>query len=389
VEQMVEIAAEKCGMDSIELRRLNMVKQGSTTITEQKLDTHIVSLDEVLQRVLTEIDYYNKLKKCSRGDGRGEQYGIGLAISYRGMSLGAEGTDFCAAIINVQFDGTVLIETGIHENGQGSESTMLLIAAEQLGLPVQKIRYRRSSTATIPDSGTTVASRGTIMGGGAIKLAADELKKKMNIMAARLMNIEAAEFKYQAEKIIAADGKEIAFATVVQKMFANQEYPHSLGVFKAPRVSWDEHVGKGDAYFTWVYSCQAVEVMVDPLTKKVRLLNAVCAHDVGKAINPEMVKGQIYGGTAMSIGYALHEKLQFDDGKITSLNFNKYRIPRAKDVPEMTAMIVENYDNQSPTGAKGVGEPTTEIMAPAIANAIYNATGKRYYELPITLVDSE
>jgi len=133
VEQMVEIAAEKCGMDSIEFRRLNMVKQGSTTITEQKLDTHTVSLDEVLSKVLTQIDYYEKLKKCSRGEGCGELYGIGLAISYRGMSLGAEGTDFCAAIINVQFDGSVLIETGIHENGQGSESTMMLIAAEQLG----------------------------------------------------------------------------------------------------------------------------------------------------------------------------------------------------------------------------------------------------------------
>jgi CO/xanthine dehydrogenase Mo-binding subunit len=141
-------------------------------------------------------------------------------------------------------------------------------------------------------------------------------------------------------------------------------------------VSWDEETGQGNAYFTWVYACQAVELQVNRKTSKVTLLNMVAAHDVGKAVNRSMLEGQFYGGMAMGAGYALFEDLKVEQGKIKSLNFHQYRIPRATDVPEMTAIIVENNDPQSPSGAKGVGEPTNELMAPAIANAIYNATGK-------------
>jgi len=156
-------------------------------------------------------------------------------------------------------------------------------------------------------------------------------------------------------------------------------------VFKAPRVSWDEHTGQGDAYFTWVYGCQAVELTVKRKTGKVRLLSAVAAHDVGRAVNREMVRGQFFGGMAMATGYALHEEVRSRDGRITNLNLNSYRIPRAMDLPEMTAIIVENPDPQSPSGAKAVGEPTNEILAPAIANAVFHATGKREFALPIRL----
>src|ERR1039457_2884190 len=207
IEQMVEIAAQRVGISGIEFRRRNMVRQGSVTITGQKLDGHKVAMEQGLDTVLREIDYEKKLARCSRGQsGPGssrrkeaqtekpgdqslltsaapveddELYGIGLAMSYRGVSLGAEGVDFCAAIINAQADGSIFLETGIHENGQGSESAMSLICAEELGVDVNRIRYRRSSTSNIPDSGTTVASRGTIMGGGAVTLAARELKKKI------------------------------------------------------------------------------------------------------------------------------------------------------------------------------------------------------------------
>jgi CO/xanthine dehydrogenase Mo-binding subunit len=132
-----------------------------------------------------------------------------------------------------------------------------------------------------------------------------------------------------------------------------------------------------------VYGCQAVELTVNRKTGKVTLLNAVAAHDIGRAVNREMVLGQIYGGMAMSIGYALHEEVKSIDGKITTLNLNSYRIPRITDMPEMRAIIIENRDPLSPSGVKGLGEPTNEIMAPAIANAIANATGKRYFRLPI------
>ncbi len=152
IEQLIEMAAQKLGMDESDFRRINMVKQGSTTITGQILSTHTVSLKQAMDAVLTEIDYENKKHNCSFGDpAKDEWYGIGYAISYRGMSLGAEGTDFNSAIINIQPDGSVLLETGIHENGQGSESAMILIAAEELGIPKDLIRYRFPSTSNIPD----------------------------------------------------------------------------------------------------------------------------------------------------------------------------------------------------------------------------------------------
>jgi CO/xanthine dehydrogenase Mo-binding subunit len=156
-------------------------------------------------------------------------------------------------------------------------------------------------------------------------------------------------------------------------------------VFKGPPVSWDERTGQGDAYFTWVYGCQAVELTVNKRSGRVKLLGAVAAHDVGRAVNPEMVRGQFFGGMAMATGYALHEEIRSKDGRITNLNLNSYRIPRATDLPEMTAIIVENPDPLSPSGAKAIGEPTNEILAPAIANAIFHATGRRELALPIKM----
>lgn len=385
IEQLVEIAAQELGMDELEFRRINMVRQGSRTVTGQILDTHIVSLQEVMDKVLTEIDYENKRKNCSFGDPKLDKwYGIGLAISYRGMSLGAEGVDFNSAIINVQPDGSVLIETGVHENGQGAESAMILIAAEELGLPVSRLRYRMPSTSNIPDGGTTVASRGTLLGGGATTNACKILK---GIIA----EVLEKEYERKADGFVGGnilDTSGLLICTweeAIRLCYARQVYPYAFGVFQAPRVSWDEDTGQGNAYFTWVYGAQAVELEVDRISGKVTLLNMVAAHDVGRAINPDMVKGQFYGGLTMGAGYALYEEVPLKDGAAIPTNYHQYRVLRSTDLPEMTAIIVENPDPTSPSRAKGIGEPTLEITAPAIANAIYRATGKRYYDQPIKI----
>ncbi|MBD3224210.1 MAG: molybdopterin-dependent oxidoreductase [Caldithrix sp.] len=387
IEQMVEEAAEQCGMDGVAFRRKNMLRQGEETITGQKLDGHTVSLEQVMDEVITAIDYHKKLKPCSRGKANGDKlYGIGLAVSYRGMSLGAEGKDFCAAIINVQFDGSILLESGIHENGQGSESAFILLLAREMGVNHDRIRYRRSSTSVIPDSGTTVASRGTLMGGGAVVNAARKLKSMMAETVAAQLGCDAQHIVFDGEHLRAKDsGKSISFDETIREMYQKQNFPHAFGVFKSPKVSWNEETGQGKAYFTWVYGCQAVELQVDARNGRVKLLNAVAAHDVGRAVNPPMVLGQYYGGMAMGMGYGLKEAVQINDGKISNDNFNHYHIARATDMPDMKAIIIENADPLSPSRAKGIGEPTNEIMAPAIANAVYNATGVRYYTSPITI----
>ncbi len=383
IEQLVEMAAEKAGLSGVEFRRRNMVRQGSTTITGQVLEGHVVSLSQVFDRVLAESGYEEKLKRASRGRGEDDYYGIGLALSYRGVSLGAEGTDFCAAVVSVQYDGSVLLETGVHENGQGAESAMILILAEELGVERGRIVYRRSSTSSVPDSATTVASRGTIMGGGAVSRAAAAVRLQMAGAIAAELGCAPEEVRFAGGRLTAPNGKSVDFTEAARRLYRDQKYPYALGVFPAPHVTWDEHTGQGKAYFTWVYGCQAVELTVGRRTGRIKLLNAWAAHDVGRAVNSAALLGQFYGGMAMGAGYGLFEELAMKDGHLTSLNYDTYRIPRATDMPEMTAIILENRDPLSPSGAKSIGEPANELMAPAIANAYFHATGQRRFELPV------
>lgn len=387
IEQLVEMAAQKCGLTPTEFRKRNMLRQGSVTITGQKLDDHTVSLEQALESTLERIDFHNKYQRCTFGKSEGDElYGIGYAMSYRGMSLGAEGMDFNSAIINVQFDGSILLEAAVHENGQGAESAMILICARELGVSKDHIRYRMPSTANIPDGGTTVASRGTIMGGGAVANAARALKDKLSRLLAAKLGCQPEEVRFADDLISNHHGTiKLTWPQAVRELYLMQEYPFAFGTFQAPKVSWDEHTGQGRAYFTWVYGCQAVELTVNRKTGRVILLNMVASHDVGQAVNPKMVEGQFYGGMAMGAGYALCEEFRHQQGRAETLNFDKYRLIRSADLPEMQAIIIENPDPNSPTGAKGVGEPTNELMAPAIANAIYNATGRRYFSLPIRI----
>lgn len=387
IEQLVEMAAEKCGLDPTEFRKRNMLRQGSITVTGQRLEGHTVSLEQALDCTLKAVDYHEKHKKCSFGKSEGDElYGIGYAMSYRGMSLGAEGMDFNSAIINVQFDGSILLEAAVHENGQGAESSMVLICARELGVSRERIRYRMPSTANIPDGGTTVASRGTIMGGGAVADAARALKAKLAGLLSAKLGCRADEVVFAGDSISNPDGSmSLSWPEAVHHLYLMQEYPYAFGSFKAPQVSWDEHTGQGKAYFTWVYGCQAVELTVNRHTGRVRLLNMVASHEVGRAVNRPMVLGQFYGGMAMGAGYALLEDLGCRGGRIGNMNFDRYRVPRSADLPEMTGLVIENHDPISPTGAKGVGEPTNELMAPAIANAVHNATGIRHFNLPITM----
>jgi len=172
-------------------------------------------------------------------------------------------------------------------------------------------------------------------------------------------------------------------------LFLKRVYPYAFGSFQAPDVSWDEETGQGDAYFTYVYSCQAVELTVNKNTGKIKLQNIVAAHDIGRAVNRAMVLGQMYGGITQGVGMALSEDLQIEDGKFSHLDLNHYKIPKARELPEMTGIIVENPDPQSPSKAKGIGEPALELIAPAIANAVYNATGIRYRDMPLKVNPEE
>ncbi|HDQ14937.1 MAG TPA: dehydrogenase, partial [Sediminispirochaeta sp.] len=391
VEQIADIAAERLGISPLEYRRINMVKQDGETVTGQILNTHTVSLQQVMEKVADEIGYEEKLEHCSRGKSDGDElYGVGLSVSYRGSSLGAEGMDFCSAVVNCQFDGSILLETAIHENGQGSESVMMLILSDELGVDLGRIRYRRSSTSNVPDGGTTVATRGTIMGGGAVTIAARKLKRLMAEQLSDILQCRPEQVRFAEDALWGPDDEsKISWDEAMKHLFLKRVYPYAFGAFQAPDVSWDEETGQGDAYFTYVYSSQAVELTVNKKTGKISLKNIVAGHDIGRAINRAMILGQMYGGITQGSGMALMEGLDLEQGKIKNTDLNRYKIPRATDMPDMTGIIVENHDPQSPSGAKGIGEPALELIAPAIANAVYNATGIRYRDLPIKVKPEE
>ncbi len=386
IESMMDEVAEKVGKNPLEIRLLNGFERGAITATGQKLG-HNVSLKEVMLKAAEAADFSKKWNEFRNAPKSPKRRGIGLAYSYRGVALGAEGTDAAGSIVSVQTDGSVIVSSGITDMGQGAQTQMCQIAAEVLGISMDRIGFLNTNTSRVPDSGPTVASRGTIMGGSAARNGAEIVRTILLETAAGLTRVKKEHLDLKENFVIQkSDGKRLAsFDEIAAECFRLGKPMFGFGWHKSPPTSWDEHEGKGEAYFTFVYGANIAEVEVDAETGQVRVTDFVSCHDVGKAINRNTVLGQIYGGVAMGLGYGLLEEFDFEDAIPKQLNFDEYLIPTSMDVPDIKAFIVENEDAAGPFGAKSIGEPANEIAAPAIANAVYNATGKRMYEIPMSL----
>lgn len=386
IESMMDELAEKVGMSPLEIRLKNGFENDAVTATGQKL-THTVSLKEVLTKAAEAVDFEKKWKEYRNTKTGEKKCGVGLACSYRGVSLGAEGTDAAETIVSVQTDGSVIVSSGVTDMGQGAQTQMSQITAEVLGISMDRIQFLNTNTSRVADSGPTVASRGTIMGGAAAKNAAEKVRTTLLEVGAKMTRAEIDALDLRDNYLINTKTNErlVSFAELTEECFKEGKPMIGLGWHKSPKTSWDEEHGHGDAYFTFVYGANAVEVEVDTETGKVNVIDFASVHDVGKAINRAMVTGQMCGGVAMGIGYGLLEEFEIEDGVPKQLNFDEYPIPTSMDVPRIKTIIVENEDPSGPFGAKSVGEPTNELAAPAIVNAIYNATGKRLYEIPANL----
>ncbi len=386
IESMVDELAERVGMNPLEIRVKNGFRRGDVTATGQKLE-HTVSLGEVLVKAAAESGFEEKWKRYRSAPKTSVKRGIGLACSYRGVSLGAEGTDAAATIVSVQTDGSVIVSSGVTDMGQGAQTQMSQIAAEVLGIPMERIRFLNTNTSRVSDSGPTVASRGTIMGGSAAMRGAEIVKRTLLEVGAEMTGNPAGELALRENHLVhIPSGRRLAsFAELAAETFNRGRPMFGFGWYKSPKTSWHEEDGKGDAYFTFVYGANVAEVEVDTETGKVHVVGFTSVHDVGKAISRGGVLGQMYGGVAMGVGYALLEDFDFEGCVPQQLNFDEYLIPTSMDVPGIRTVIVENEDAAGPFGAKSVGEPTNELAAPAITNAIHNATGIYVRELPATL----
>jgi CO/xanthine dehydrogenase Mo-binding subunit len=386
-ESLMDELAEELKMTPMELRLKNIYHNNSITASGQKLDNHQVSLEEVIHKAAETINYKEKYREYCKPQSGDKKRGIGMAISFRGCSLGAEATDAAGAIVAIQRDGSILISCGLAENGEGLKTIFTQIAAEELGVDILRINYMEVDTSISPDSGATVASRSTILGGNAVKNAAHQLKEPLAKIIAADFKIKIDDLYFKNEKIYDKNKNQkiISFTEAIN--LANQQgiFLSAYGWYKAPDISWDEEIGQGRPYFTYVYGCQIAEVEVDTATGQIEVLKMTAAHDVGRAINPACLKGQIYGGVMMGLGYAIMEEVETANGAVKNTNFDGYLIPTIKDMPEINAVIVENPDPHGPYGAKSIGEPTLELGAPAIANAVAQAIGKRIRHLPLNL----
>lgn len=415
-ESIMDDIAIKLGITPDEVRKINGFKNGSVTSSGQVLENHDVNLLKVLETAVNETDFNTKWKaykseneksgyaldEIKENDGtellldkkdfiapdKLLKKGIGLSLSYRGCSLGAEGVDAVAAFLSVQNDGTAYLLCGLAENGQGLRTTFSLVAAEVLGIPLESIYYLDLDTSVAPDSGPTVASRSTLMGGGAVKNAADTIRKRLEDLLVKEWSLnQDAEFVFANGEVYAAENpeKKITFADLTMLAYRSAVPLAVVGWYEGPKVHWDEHTGQGSAYFTYVYGCHIAEITVNIGTGQVFVDKITAVHDPGKVINLIGAQGQIYGGVTQGAGYGLWEEVSLASGNIRELNFDQYLIPTSKDITEIKPIFIEGDDVYGAWGAKSLGEPTLELTAAAIANAITNATGKRFYNLPINL----
>jgi CO/xanthine dehydrogenase Mo-binding subunit len=418
-ESLMDELALELGMDPLELRLKNVLTDGSVTATGQKLN-HKVSVAQVLLNVAQKGNFKEKWKahldenrwsgestdSSAHAENLQIKRGIGLSCSYRGVSLGAEGVDAAGVVVSLQTDGTVIVSSGLVDMGQGAATTISLFVAEELGVTFDKVVFLNADTSRLPDSGPTVASRTTFMAGNAARRGCHRLLERLRPLAADALGCSEDSLVFRNNSVGVSDGtsnapgtqaqgertgnpetrgKSMSLAALATLCFEKGISLYAHGWFKAPLTTWKEETGQGDAYYTFVYGANLAEVEVDTVTGKVTVTKFISSHDVGRVINLHGARGQVCGGVTMGLGYALLEEYGEEASLPVLGNLDEYLLPTIADVPEVSVIFVENPDGLGPYGAKSLGEPACEIAAPAIANAVANATGRRIRELPLTL----
>ncbi|WP_430883885.1 xanthine dehydrogenase family protein molybdopterin-binding subunit [Fusibacter sp. JL216-2] len=315
------------------------------------------------------------------------KHGKGIALSWYGTGYGNGFPDVSIATVDLTPEGKVLLRVGATEVGQGAKTIMPQICAETLGLDPADVTMICEDTDTFKDSGTAAASRQTYNTGNAVLLASKSFKKALFVEAANHMGLNSSVgLKTDSGKIWLEilPEKNTTLMEVAEMLEEKDRLLSVTETFTAQTTEMDPETGLGAPYWPYTFNAYGVEVDVDTDTGRVHVTKAYCVQDVGRAINPELVEGQIDGGFVMGLGYTLYEDLGVKDGVIKNNRFAKYIIPTAMDIPEIQKVIIEDPENTAPYGAKGIGEPVMVPVAPAILNAIYDAIGVRILEVPAT-----
>jgi xanthine dehydrogenase molybdenum-binding subunit len=386
-ESLLDMAAKDLGIHPIELRRRNGWKDGSVTATAQKLTSDRYGLGFI--DTLDRLDERFPADDGQRADAGPVRRGVGYACGVHGSGYGCLiDADTSGAIVKLNPDGTLLLFTGAMDVGQGTTTSIVQLVAEAVGVEPAQVVFGSQDTDSVPFDGGASASRQLYISGYAALKAAQSLRS-------RILDIAAAMLGVGADHLVIRDGvvRAIDPALTNRSITLPQLAMHAINVLGEQPIGFGTHAlqgalldaeGKGNPIGAFLFASQRAEVEVDTETGIVRVLSLAAAHDVGRAINPMIIEGQIEGSLIQGMGYALLEEVRQREGRPIAPDLENYLVPMSADMPELVPIIVETHEPSGPLGAKGVGEAGLVPTAAAIANAIESATGVRITRLPIT-----
>jgi len=394
IESQMDLLAQRLGMDPLKLRRRNGLRQGDRLLSGQILERD-PAYEETLEAIRPH--WVAALERCAELADRSAtiRRGVGVASIWYGIGGGGggptPGQDPAATVgrgpgratLELLDDGSISLRTGAADLGQGTATAMGLIAAEELGLPLERVTVHLGDTATCPDAGPTVGSRVTFFVGNAVRSAAADLREAILGTASGLLARPFAHLELRDGRVWTREGPpdSVSLSEVARARTGAKHSNAIEGCFDAAVPAYDAGSGLGEPYALYVSGTQMAEVEVDTQTGAVRVLRVVAAHDVGRPVFVEGVVGQIEGGIAMGLGFALKE--EFVPGE--TRGFKQYRVPRSRDMPDIVTILVGGSGESADLQAKGVAECSNMVVAPAITNAISQATGQRILQLPVRL----
>jgi CO/xanthine dehydrogenase Mo-binding subunit len=383
VESHVDMLAKKAGIDPLEFRLRNLLKDGDFGPSGQVMKA--VGVKDALERAAERIGY-EEFKKAAKSTDPVLRRGIGMAVG----DVPPVGIHASGAFIKINEDGKVVVVTGSSDTGTGAQTGLAMIAAEELGVDVNDIIIRSGDTDLVPWDGGAQGSRTTYTAGNAVLMAARDVKDRIRDVASLVLKVDKSRIKVEGGAVhVIGSNDTLKFADVVGRAQYDAGGPIiGRGFCSQGFPEYDKNTLEGYFFVPSLhdptYVAHLAEVEVNVLTGKVKVKRYVAAADLGRCINPIGAEGQIQGGAAQGIGYALSEEMVHNEaGHTVNTTFGDYHLPTVEDVPPIEPVIVEGHYGPGPYGAKGLGESGLVPPAGAIANAIYDAVGARVRRLPM------
>src|SRR5262249_31878352 len=345
----------------------NFLKTGMTTITEQEIREEI-DLSGLLDRAVKLSKYDEKRKEFSAVN-NGQKRGMGIAAFLHGAGFTGSGERYLNSMVGVEglADGTVRVLVSSAEFGQGTNTVLCQVAAQELGIPYELVTIAQPDTTVVPNSGPTVASRTAMIVGKLVQSAARGLKQTLVGSGFLQGTYESEQFRKACKEFVAIRG--------ALKSYSRYDAP--------PGICWDDSKYKGEAYSAFAWAVYIAEVAVDPVTYGVSVGDFVALQEIGKVLHPLLAEGQIAGGVAQAIGFALYEKVVWQRGRMANNQMTNYIMPTSVDLPPIRVFFEEKGNVHGAYGAKGIGELPMDGPAPAIVNAVEDAVKIRFDSIPL------